>query len=137
MNYIRNNPAVILQLLGEHLVMVSSALVIAILIALPLSLLLTRWPRLATGVMGVLGVLYTIPSIALLILLLPIFGLNQRAVIVALVLYTQISLVRNMVAGLKGVPSMMLQAARGTGMNGWQRWWPGHLALRRHCPKSL
>jgi len=123
MSYILNNPDVILQLLREHLVMVSSALVMATLIALPLSLLLTRWPRLATGVMGLLGTLYTIPSIALLILLLPIFGLNQRSVIVALVIYTQIILVRNMVTGLKGVPPIMLEAARGMGMNGWQRWW--------------
>lgn len=129
MSYIVNNPDVILQLLREHLVMVGSALVIAILIALPLSLLLTRVPRLATAVMGVLGALYTIPSIALLILLLPIFGLNQRTVIVALVIYTQIILVRNMVAGLKGVPTTMLDAARGMGMNGWQRWWQVQLPL--------
>ena len=129
MSYIVNNPDVILQLLREHLVMTGSALVIAILIALPLSLLLTRVPRLATAVMGVLGALYTIPSIALLILLLPIFGLNQRTVIVALVIYTQIILVRNMVAGLKGVPTTMLDAARGMGMNGWQRWWQVQLPL--------
>lgn len=122
MRYIINNPDVVLQLLREHLVMAGIALLISILIALPLSVLLTRWPRLATGVMGVLGALYTIPSIALLILLLPIFGLNQRSVIVALIIYTQIILVRNGVAGLKSVPPMMLEAARGMGMNGWQRW---------------
>lgn len=85
MSYIRNNPALILELLREHLVMAGSALLIAVAIALPLSLLLSPRPRLATGV---LGALYTIPSIALLILLLPIFGLNQRSVIVALVIYT-------------------------------------------------
>jgi osmoprotectant transport system permease protein len=122
MNYILNNPDVVLQLLREHLVMAGVALVISTLFALPLSVLLTRRPRLATGVMGVLGAFYTIPSIALLILLLPLFGLNQRSVIVALVIYTQIILVRNMVAGLKGVPPAMLEAARGMGMNGWQRW---------------
>ena len=129
MRYIVNNPDVILELLREHLVMVSSALVVAVLIALPLSLFLTRVPRLATTVIGVLGILYTIPSIALLILLLPIFGLNQRTVIVALVIYTQIILVRSMVAGLKGVPVVMLEAARGMGMNGWQRWWQVQLPL--------
>ena len=129
MSYLRNNPDVILDLLREHLVMAGSALLISVLIALPLSLLLVRQPRLASAVMGVLGALYTIPSIALLILLLPIFGLNQRSVIVALVLYTQIILVRNMVAGLRGVPSIMLDAARGMGMNGWQRWWQVQLPL--------
>lgn len=129
MKYILDNPDVILQLLREHLVMTGTALLISILIALPLSLLLTRWPRLATVVMGVLGALYTIPSIALLILLLPIFGLNQRSVIVALVIYTQIILVRNIVAGLKGISPIMLDAARGMGMNGWQRWWQVQLPL--------
>ena len=122
MRYLINNPDKVLELLGEHLVMAGTALVISILIALPLSVLLAKWPRLATLVMGVLGALYTIPSIALLILLLPIFGLNQRSVIVALIIYTQIILVRNLVAGLNGVPAAMLEAAKGMGMNGWQRW---------------
>lgn len=129
MSYIVNNPDVILRLLREHLITVSSALLISTLIALPLSLLLVRQPRLATGVMAILGAFYTIPSIALLILLLPFFGLNQRAVIVALVIYTQIILVRNMVAGLKGVPPVMVEAARGMGMNGWQRWQQVQLPL--------
>ena len=129
MSYLRNNPAIILDLLREHLIMVGSALLLSVLIALPLSLLLLRRPRLASAVMGTLGALYTIPSIALLILLLPIFGLNQRSVIVALVIYTQIILVRNMVAGLRGVQPIMLDAARGMGMNGWQRWWQVQLPL--------
>jgi osmoprotectant transport system permease protein len=122
MRYLVENPGVVLQLLGEHFTMVGVAVLFSTLIALPLSLLLVRSPRLATLVMGILGVLYTIPSIALLILLLPLFGLNQWSVIIALVIYTQIILVRNMVAGLRGVPPLMLEAARGMGMNAWQRW---------------
>lgn len=122
MRYLINNPDKVLELLGEHLVMAGTALFISVLIALPLSVLLAKWPKLATVVMGGLGALYTIPSIALLILLLPIFGLNQTSVIVALVIYTQIILVRNVVAGLNGVPPAMLEAAKGMGMNGWQRW---------------
>ena len=129
MKYILNNPDVVLERLGEHLVMAGTALLISVLIALPLSVLLAKWPKLATVVMGLLGALYTIPSIALLILLLPIFGLNQRSVIVALVIYTQIILVRNVVAGLNGVSPVMLEAAKGMGMNGWQRWWRVQLPL--------
>jgi len=122
MGYLFNNPEVILKLAGEHLYMTAVSLFIATLIALPLSMVLVRSERLASGVLGVLGVFYTIPSIALLILLLPIFGLNQTAVIAALVIYTQIILVRNMVTGLKGVPEPTLEAARGVGMSVWQRW---------------
>lgn len=123
MNYLLNNFDTVLALTGEHLTMIGIALLISIVIALPLGVLLVRSPRLATFVVGLLGILYTIPSIALLILLLPIFGLNQRTVIAALIIYTQIILVRNTITGLQGVPAVMLEAARGMGMNGWQRWW--------------
>ena len=123
MNYLLNNFDTVLALTGEHLTMIGIALLISIVIALPLGVLLVRVPRLATFIVGLLGILYTIPSIALLILLLPIFGLNQRTVIAALVIYTQIILVRNTITGLQGVPAVMLDAARGMGMNGWQRWW--------------
>ncbi len=122
MTYILNNPDVILRLTGQHLYMTLTALVISLAIALPLSLLLLRSERLANGVLGLLGVLYTIPSIALLILLLPVFGLNQKSVIVALIIYTQVILVRNMVVGMKGVPAYILEAAKGVGMSGWQSW---------------
>ncbi|MCB8985250.1 MAG: ABC transporter permease [Ardenticatenaceae bacterium] len=122
MGYLFSNPQVILKLAGEHLYMTAVSLLIATLIALPLSMVLVRSERLSSVVLGVLGIFYTIPSIALLILLLPLFGLNQTSVIVALIIYTQIILVRNMVTGLKGVPEPTLEAARGVGMNAWQRW---------------
>jgi osmoprotectant transport system permease protein len=122
MGYILQNPDIILRLTWEHLTMTLAALIISTSIALPLSMILLRNERLASVMLGILGVFYTIPSIALLILLLPIFGLNERSVIVALVIYTQIILVRNMVAGLKGVPEPTLEAATGMGMSNWQRW---------------
>ncbi len=129
MRYLVENPAVVLGLVGEHLYMTVVALVTATAVALPLSMILVRRERVAAWVLGILGIIYTIPSIALLILLLPVFGLNRTAVIAALVLYTQIILVRNMVAGLKGVPPILLEAARGLGMNSWQRWWQVQLRL--------
>lgn len=122
MNYLIHNLDYILKLTGQHLTMVLSALIIATLIAIPLSLLLLRSERLANAVLGILGVLYTVPSIVLLILLLPVFGLNQTSVIVALIIYTEIILVRNILAGLKGVPAITIEAATGIGMSNWQRW---------------
>ncbi len=98
------------------------ALLIATAVSLPLSLILLRSERLSSVTLGTLSIFYTIPSIALLILLLPVFGLNNKSVIAALVIYTQIILVRNMVTGLKGVPEPTLEAAAGVGMSGWQRW---------------
>ncbi|MCB8980495.1 MAG: ABC transporter permease [Ardenticatenaceae bacterium] len=129
MEYILSRPDIILKLIGQHLFMTLSALLISIGIALPLSMVLLRSERVASAVLGVLGVLYTIPSIALLILLLPLFGLNQNSVIVALIIYTQIILVRNMIAGLRSVPPATLEAATGVGMSSWQRWYRVQLPL--------
>lgn len=135
MVYFFNNPDIMLRLAGVHLYMTGTALLIAVAIALPLSLLLVRYERLSSIMLALLGGIYTIPSIAMLILLLPIFGLNQTSVIVALVLYSQIILARNMVAGLKGVPAPILEAATGMGMNGWQRW--GRVQLPLALPVIL
>lgn len=129
MDYLFSRPDIILKLIGQHLFMTVSALLISTGIALPLSMVLLRSERVATAVLGILGVLYTIPSIALLILLLPIFGLNQNSVIVALIIYTQIILVRNMIAGLRSVPPATLEAATGVGMSSWQRWYRVQLPL--------
>lgn len=129
MSYLGQNPAEIVALSVEHLTMVGIALLISLLIALPLGILMARSKQFTTIITGALGTLYTIPSIALLILLLPIFGLNQRSVIAALVVYTQIILVRNIVAGLQGVSPILLEAAKGAGMNSRQRWLQVQLPL--------
>jgi osmoprotectant transport system permease protein len=122
-SYIINNPGEIWQLLLKHLYMTSVSLGIAIPIALLLALLIVGRKLLNTLVLGTLGILYTIPSIALIILLLPIFGLNATSVIVALVIYTQIILVRNFVSGLSGIDPIVMETAKSVGMNRWQQWW--------------
>jgi len=129
MSYILENPGLIARLIGQHLMITGTALAISVLIALPLGYLIARNKRLAGPIFGVLGTVYTIPSIALIILFIPLFGLNSRSVIVALVLYTQVILVRNIVAGLNSIDPAILEAARGMGMNGWQIWWRVQLPL--------
>ena len=129
MSFLFQYPQVVLRLIGQHLVLTLSALSIALLIALPLGWALYRWPRWRTPVLGVLGVLYTIPSLALMILLLPWFGLNARSVIVALILYNQVILVRNIWVGLNEVDPAALEAARGMGMSPAQVLWRVQLPL--------
>lgn len=123
MRYLITNGHEVLALLLQHLQMTGISLLIAIAIAVPLALLVSRVRWLTVPVMGGLGVLYTIPSLALIIFLVPLFGLNARSVIVAMVLYTQVILVRNLTVGLAGINPAVLEAARGMGMNPWQRWW--------------
>lgn len=106
---------------GEHLRMTAIALAIALVIALPIGILITRFKRLEGPVMAVLGVLYTIPSLALLVLLIPFVGLGLKNAIIVLVTYAQVILVRNVVVGLNGVEPAVVEAARGMGMSDWQR----------------
>ncbi len=123
MSYIIKNPGIVWDLLLEHLQMTSLALLIAVLVALPLSLLITRYRWLSVPVIGTLGTLYTVPSLALIILLVPLFGLNSNSVVVAIAIYAQVILVRNITVGLQSIKPEILEAARGMGMNLWQRWW--------------
>lgn len=123
MSYIIQNPAIVWGLLVEHLQMTGLSLVIAVGIALPLALLVGRYRWLSVPVLGTLGILYTVPSLALIILLVPFFGLSANSVVGAMVIYAQVILVRNLSVGLQAIEPAVLEAARGMGMNAWQRWW--------------
>lgn len=123
MTYIIKNPGVVFGLLLQHLQMTGLAIVMAIAIALPLALLVTHYRWLSVPVLGLLGTLYTVPSLALIILLVPIFGLSRQSVVVAMIIYTQVILVRNFSVGLQSLNPAILEAASGMGMNLWQRWW--------------
>lgn len=103
--------------------MTGLSVLIAVAIALPLALLVTHYRWLNVPVLGLLGTLYTLPSLALIILLVPIFGLSRQSVVVAMIIYTQVILVRNFSVGIKSIQPEILEAARGMGMNSWQRWW--------------
>jgi osmoprotectant transport system permease protein len=123
MRYIIDNPDIVRDLLRQHIQLTGTALAIALAIALPLGLLVNRYRWLAVPVVGTLGILYTIPSLALIILLIPAFGLGAKSVIIALIVYAQIILVRNILVGLQSINPAMIEAARGMGMNAWQSWW--------------
>ena len=117
MNYLIGNLDKVAMLAAQHIALTLVALAIAVGIAVPLGVLLARRPRAYAPVMGVLGVLYTIPSISLLVLLIPLLGLGFWPTVVALVIYCQAILVRNVAAGIKGVDAAVLEAARGMGLS--------------------
>jgi osmoprotectant transport system permease protein len=129
MSYILKNPGMMFGLVLEHLQMTGIAVLIAIAVALPLALLVTHYHWLNVPVLGFLGTLYTIPSLALIILLVPIFGLNRQSVVIAMIIYTQVILVRNFSVALQAIEPAILEAARGIGMNVWQRWWQVQVPL--------
>jgi osmoprotectant transport system permease protein len=129
MRYLAENLGDVLALLAHHLWLTAVSLGIALAIALPLSVLAVRRPRVRGPLLGVLGIIYTIPSLALFVLLIPILGLGLRPAVVALVAYAQVILVRNIIVGLLGVDPAAVEAARGMGMTPWQRFWRVELPL--------
>ena len=121
MDYLREHPDRVLELANEHVRLVATSILFAILIGIPLGVLITRVRWLEAPVINATGVLYTVPSLALFAILIPYTGLGRDTVIVALVLYSLLAIVRNTVAGIDDVPPATLDAARGMGMTGTQR----------------
>lgn len=107
--------------LGEHIVLSFVSLLIAALISVPLGLLLARNPRAGEGVIGVTAVLQTIPSLALLGLMIPLLGIGRIPAVVALVIYALLPILRNTYTGVRGVDPSLLEAADAMGMNRWRR----------------
>jgi osmoprotectant transport system permease protein len=128
-DWIARNLGEIGQRVGEHLVMTLVAVGIGFVVSFGLALAIRRWRRLAAPVLAVSGVLYTIPSLGLFALLIPITGLSIVSAEIALVSYTILILVRNIVAGLESVPAEVSEAAIGMGYTRWQRLWAIELPI--------
>jgi len=117
MTYLLNNLDYILQLTFRHFQLAIIPVGIAFLIALPLGWLSFRFPRLYSFLIPLNNILYTVPRIAMMIFLIPFLGLNARSVMAALVIYSQIIFLRNIIAGFKSIDPSILEAARGMGMS--------------------
>jgi osmoprotectant transport system permease protein len=120
MTYLAAHPERVGALLGEHVVLVVVSLAIALVIALPLGVVAARNPRAGGAIRGLAGVLYTIPSLALLAILVAVLGLGKLTAIVALVVYAQMILIRAIVAALRGVDPALVDSARGLGFTARQ-----------------
>lgn len=121
MNYLINNSAYVAGLFLQHLQLTLAVLFFTLLVGIPLGLLLERIKWLRAPVLSVLGIIYTIPSLSFFVLLIPLFGLGLIPAIIALTAYAQLLLVRNWLVGLTGIDPAIIEAARGMGMNSWQR----------------
>lgn len=115
----------------EQIFMTVMAVGLAMLVAFPLALVVHRIPRLEGSVLALGGVMYTIPSLALISLLWPVFGLSPWTVIVALAVYALLVVLRNTVVGLDGVPGDAVDAARGMGFG------PNRILWRVEIPLAL
>lgn len=115
----------------QHLQLTALAVVIGLALAVPLALAARRLRWAAGPVLGLTTILYTIPSLAMFSLLLPVYGLSAALVVTGLVLYSLTLLVRNILAGLRAVPEETRHAARGMGYG------PLRLLLAVELPLAL
>lgn len=103
-----------------HVGLTLISLIIAIIIAVPLGIWIARKQKIAGAVLGFAGVLQTIPSIALLGIMIPFLGIGPKPAILALFLYALLPIIRNTYTGITGVNAAVIDAARGMGMSNWQ-----------------
>ncbi|MCZ7415082.1 MULTISPECIES: ABC transporter permease [unclassified Streptomyces] len=113
--YVRTRSQELTDATVQHVWITLAAVGIALLVAFPLALVARRWRAAAGPVLGLTTVLYTIPSLAMFALLLPLLGLSAAVVVTGLVLYALTLLVRNILTGLSSVPEETREAARGMG----------------------
>lgn len=131
MTYLATHSARVAALAWGHVELVVISLAVALIIALPLGIWAARRRGVAPWVLGTLGAIYTIPSLALLAVFVQWLGLGFTPIFVALVVYAQFMLARNIVAGINGVDPAQVDAARGLGMS------PFQVLLRVEFPQAL
>jgi osmoprotectant transport system permease protein len=126
LHFISENTDECLALTLEHMEIVVFSVFLATLIAVPTGVAITRNERIAKKIINAANILMTIPSIALFGLMLPVLslighGLGKVPAVIALVIYSQLPIIRNTYVGIKNVPPELVDAGRGLGMNGWTR----------------
>ncbi len=116
-NYDLTDPGSIPNLILQHLYLVGIAMLISLIIAIPLGIFIARYRQFYFPVITFAGLLYTIPGVALIGVLITITHLSPATVIIPLVLYTQLILIRNTAAAIKGIDPLLIEVGRAMGMN--------------------
>lgn len=120
-DFIVQNNDRMLALIWEHVVIIAVAIAIAVPLGVFLGTIITYNDTAATLVLWLAGIMMTIPSIALFGLLIPSFGIGRPPVIFALILYSQLPVIRNTYVGLNRVDEAAVEAGTGLGMTRLQR----------------
>lgn len=113
----------------EHLLLVSLSLSAAVLVAVPLGIVAAHRRRLGQGVLAAVGIAQTIPALALLVFMIPLFGIGAGPALVALFLYSLLPIVRNTHAGISGIATPLMESAEVLGLSARTRLWRIELPL--------
>lgn len=120
MDFLNDNGSQLLVLLWEHIYISGIALALGVIVAVPIGVLLTRFEKVAQVIITMVTILQTVPSLALLALMIPLFGIGKLPAIVALFLYSLMPILRNTYIGMEGVDKELIDAAKGMGMTNMQ-----------------
>lgn len=104
----------------EHFYISAFALILGVIVAVPLGIALTRFEKSAKFIIGIATILQTVPSLALLALMIPIFGIGKVPAIAALFIYSLLPILRNTYIGMNGVDVDLKDAGKGMGMTNLQ-----------------
>ena len=130
-DFLINNSGEILTKSMEHLFIAAISLAFGILVAVPLGILLNKSKQAAKIVMAIASVLQTVPSFALLALMIPLFGVGKRPAIVSLFIYSLLPILRNTYLGIDGVNENLIDAAKGMGMT------PSQVLFKVQIPMAM
>lgn len=111
---------IVLLATQEHLYMVIIAMLFAVIISVPLGIVLSRWNRFAEPVIGVAAVAQTIPSLALVGIIMMFVGIGKPPAIIALIIYAVLPILRNTYTGIQGIDPSAIEAGKGLGMTNTQ-----------------
>lgn len=115
--YLRQNGSDVLEALKIHVQLSSLSILIAVLIAIPTGIILTRHDRAAKAVLAVAGIIQTIPGLVMLGMGLMLFGLGSKPAVIVLVAYAILPIIQNTYTGIKEIDILYIEAARGIGMS--------------------
>jgi osmoprotectant transport system permease protein len=106
--------------MGVHMQLVLLSMLFAIIVGIALGIMITRVKPMKGITLGAAGILQTIPSLAMLGFMIPLFGIGMKTAVVALFLYSLLPIIRNTYTGITDVDQSIVEAARGMGMKNWQ-----------------
>lgn len=116
LTFLQENQAELLQKTWEHISISLLSLVAAIIVAVPLGIMLTKSDKLAKVVLSITSVLQTVPSLAILAMMIPFFGIGTVPAVIALFLYVLLPILNNTYLGIQSVNKDAKEAGRAMGM---------------------
>lgn len=123
MEFLQENGSELLFKTGEHFYISMVSLLLGILIAVPLGILLTRSEKFSRYIISFVSILQTVPSLALLALMIPFLGVGKLPAIVALFIYSLLPILRNTYIGIQSVNANVIDSAKGMGLTESQLIW--------------